>query len=126
MYSMFDLLFDTPAYIPVYGNFDSERRELQRKQNQDEPEEIHHQKKILEEVYKAQVKNLDEREKALKTGLKAIGPAKKSLDFDFLSERGFIILSFHYDQTSSVLLQPCEISFSHISLASSNLNSSLL
>ena len=38
---------------------------------------------------------------------------------------GFIPL-FYFDQTSSVLLQPCEISFSHISLASSNLNSSLL
>ena len=51
--------------------------ELQRTQNQNELEEIHHQKKRLEEAYKAQVKHLDEREKELKTELKAIGLGKK-------------------------------------------------
>ena len=50
MYSMFDLLFDTPAYRPVYVISDSEMKELQRTQNQDE----------LEEAYKAQVNHLDE------------------------------------------------------------------
>ena len=42
-------------------------------------EEIRHQKKRLEEAYKAQVKHLDEREKELKAELKAIGPAKKKV-----------------------------------------------
>ena len=65
MYSMFDLFFDTPAYRPVYVISDSEMKELQRTQNQDELEEIRHQKKRLEEAYKAQVKHLDEREKEL-------------------------------------------------------------
>ena len=37
-----------------------------RKQNQDELKGIRHQRKRLEEAYKAQVKNLDVREKELK------------------------------------------------------------
>ena len=72
MYSMFDLLFDTSTYRSIYVISDSEMKELQRKQNQDELEEIRHQRKRLEEAYKAQVKHLDEREKKLKTELKAI------------------------------------------------------
>ena len=51
MYSMFDLFFDTPAYRPIYVISDSEMKELQRTQNQDELEEIRHQKKRLEEAY---------------------------------------------------------------------------
>ena len=54
-------------------------KELQRTQNQDELKEIRHQKKRLEEVYKAQVKHLDEREKELKTELKAIEATKKKV-----------------------------------------------
>ena len=76
---MFDLLFDTPAYSPVYVISDSEMKELQRKQNLDELKEICHQKKRLEESYKAQIKHLDEREKELKTELKAIEQAKKKV-----------------------------------------------
>ena len=59
MYSIFDLLFHTPAYRHVYVISVSEMNELQRTQNQDELKEIRHQKKRLEEVYKAQVKHLD-------------------------------------------------------------------
>ena len=77
MYSMFDLFFDTPTYRPIYVISDSEMKELKRKQNQFELDEIHHQKKSLEEAYKTQVKHLNEREKELETELKAIGPAKK-------------------------------------------------
>ena len=76
---MFDLVFDTPAYRPVYVISDSEMKELQRIQNQDELEEILHQKKRLEEAYRAQVRHLDEREKKLKTALKAIGPTNKKI-----------------------------------------------
>ena len=76
---MFDLLFDTPAYRTVYVISDNEMKELQRTQNQEELEEICHQKKRLEEAYKVQVKHLDEREKELKTELKAIGPARKKV-----------------------------------------------
>ena len=47
MYSMFDLFFDTPAYRPIYVISDSEMEELQRTQNQDELEEIRHQRKDL-------------------------------------------------------------------------------
>ena len=63
---MFDLFFHTPAYRNVYVISDSEINELLRTQNQDELKEIRHQKKRLEEAYKAQVKHLDEREKELK------------------------------------------------------------
>jgi len=59
MYSIFDPLFDTPAYSQVYVISYSEMKELWRTQNQDELEEIRHQKK-LEEASKAQVNHLDE------------------------------------------------------------------
>ena len=79
MYWLFDLFFGTPAYRHVYVISGSEMNELQRKQNQDEVKEIRHQKKRLEEAYKAQVKHLAEREKELKTELKAIESAKKKV-----------------------------------------------
>ena len=79
MYSMFDLFFDTPAYRPVYVISDSEMKELQRTQNQDELEEIRHQKKSLEEAYEAQVKHLEGREKELKAELKSIEQSKKKV-----------------------------------------------
>ena len=63
MYSMFDLFFDTPTYKTVYVISESQMKELKRTQNQDELKEICHQKKRLEEAYKAQIKHLDEREK---------------------------------------------------------------
>ena len=79
MYSMFDLFFETPAYRTVYVISDSEMKELQRTQNQDELEEIRHQKKRLEDAYKAQVKHLEEREEELRDELKALEPAKKKV-----------------------------------------------
>ena len=79
MYSMFDLFFDTPAYRPVYVISDSEMKELQRTQNQDELEEIRHQKKRLEDAYKAQVKHLEEREEELRDELKALEHSKKKV-----------------------------------------------
>ncbi len=77
MYSMFDLLFDTPTYKPVYVISDSEMKELKRTHHQQELDSIINQKKKLEEAYKAQVKHLEEREKDLKTELKSIEPSKK-------------------------------------------------
>ena len=79
MYSMFDLFFDTPAYRPVYVISDSEMKELQKKQHQDELEEILHQRERLEEAYKNQFKHLEEREKELRTELKAIEATKKEV-----------------------------------------------
>ncbi len=79
MYSMFDLFFHTPEYRNVYVISACEMNELQRTQNKDEHKEIRHQKKRLEEAYKAQLKYLDEREKELKTELKAIELAKKKV-----------------------------------------------
>ena len=79
MYSMFDLLFDAPSYRPVYVISDSEMKELKKTQTQDELNGIINQKKKLEEAYKAQLKHLVEREKELKTELKAIGPTNKKV-----------------------------------------------
>ena len=79
MYSMFDLLFEAPTYRPVYVISDSEMKELQRTSHQDELNGIINQKKKLEEAYKAQLKHLEEREKELKTQLKAIGPSNKKV-----------------------------------------------
>ena len=79
MYSMFDLFFESPAYRQVYVISDSEMKELQRTQNQGELDEILIQKKKLEDAYKAQVKHLEEREKELRTELKAIRPSRKKI-----------------------------------------------
>ena len=79
MYSIFDLLFNTPAYSPVYVISDSEMKELQRTQNQEELDGIINQKKRLGEAYKAQLKHLEEREKQLKNELKSIEPTKKKV-----------------------------------------------
>ena len=79
MYSMFDLFFDTPTYKSVFVISESQMKDLKRTQNQDELKEICHQKKRLEEAYKAQVKHLDEREKELRAELKAIEPTEKKV-----------------------------------------------
>ena len=60
---------------------DSEMIDLLRTQNQDKFKEISHQKKRLEEAYKAQLKYLDEREKELKSEQKTIRLAKKKFRF---------------------------------------------
>merc|ERR1711871_1101056 len=66
MYSMFDLLFETPAYHPVYVISDSEMKELKKNQHQEELDEITTQKVRLEDAFKAQIKHLEEREKEKK------------------------------------------------------------
>ncbi len=90
---MFDLFFHSPAYRHVYVFSDSEMIDLLRTQNQDKFKEIRHQKKRLEEAYKAQLKYLDEREKELKTEQKTIRLAKKNLDFNFFLKES---LSFFF------------------------------
>ena len=76
---MFDLLFDTPEYRPVYVISDSEMRELQSKQNQEELDVIINQKKKLDEAYKAQLKHLEERETELKKELRSFRASKKKV-----------------------------------------------
>ena len=76
MYSMFDLLFETPSYRPVYVISDSEMKELKKKQHQEELDEITTQKVRLEDAFKAQLKYLEEREKEVKRGLKLISASK--------------------------------------------------
>ena len=53
MYSIFDLIFDTPSYRHIYVISDSEMRDLQRTQNQEKLDGIINQKKRLDEAYKA-------------------------------------------------------------------------
>ena len=76
MYSMFDLLFETPSYRQVYVISDSEMKELKRNQHQEELDEITTQKVRLEDAFKAQIKHLEEREKELKKKLKVLSSKK--------------------------------------------------
>ncbi len=76
MYSMFDLLFETPSYRPVYVISDSEMRELKKNQHQEELDEIKTQKVRLEDAFKAQLKHLEEREKEVKRELKLLSASK--------------------------------------------------
>ena len=76
MYSMFDLLFETPSYRSVYVISDSEMKELKKNQHQEELDEITHQRGGLENAYKAQLKHLEEREKEIKKELKMLSNSK--------------------------------------------------
>ena len=76
MYSMFDLLFETPSYRPVYVISDSEMKELKKNQHQEELDEITKQKVKLEDAFKAQLKHLEEREKEVKKELKVLSASK--------------------------------------------------
>ena len=76
MYSMFDLLFETPSYRPVYVISDSEMKELKKNQHQEELDEITKQKVRLEDAFKAQLKHLEEREKEVKKELNVLSASK--------------------------------------------------
>ena len=76
MYSMFDLLFETPSYRSVYVISDSEMKELKKNQHQEELDEISKQKVRLEDAFKAQLKHLEEREKEVKKELKLLSTSK--------------------------------------------------
>ena len=76
MYSMFDLLFETPSYRQVYVISDSEMKELKKNQHQEELDEITTQKEKLEDAFKAQLKHLEEREKEVNKELKLLSTTK--------------------------------------------------
>ena len=76
MYSMFDILFETPSYRQVYVISDSEMKELKKNQHQEELDEITKQKVKLEDAFKAQLKHLEEREKEVKKELKLLSASK--------------------------------------------------
>ncbi len=76
MYSMFDLLFETPSYRAVYVISDSEMKELKKNQHQEELDEITTQKVRLEDAFKTQLKHLEEREKEVKKELKVLSASK--------------------------------------------------
>ena len=77
MYSMFDLLFETPSYPQIYVISDSEMKELKKNQHQEELDGITNQRTRLEDAFKAQMKHLEEREKELKKELKVLSSSKK-------------------------------------------------
>ena len=76
MYSMFDLLFETSSYRPVYVISDSEMKALKKNQHLEELDEIKAQKVRLEDAFKAQLKHLEEREKEVKKQLKVLSASK--------------------------------------------------
>ena len=77
MYSMFDLLFETPSYRQVYVISDSKMKELKKNHHQEELDEIKNQKRRLDDAYKLQLKHLEEREKEVKNELKVLSAAKE-------------------------------------------------
>lgn len=76
MYSIFDLLFETPSYQPVYVISDTEMKELKKNHHQEELDEIASQKKRLEDAFKSQLKHLEEREKEVNNELKLLSGTK--------------------------------------------------
>ncbi len=76
MYSMFDLLFETPSYRPVYVISDSEMKELKKNQHQEELDVITTQRKRLEDTFKSKLKHLKEREKEVQDELKLLSESK--------------------------------------------------
>ena len=76
MYSMFDLLFETPSYRPVYVISDTEMKELKKNHHQEELDEITTQRNRLEDAFKSQLKHLEEREKEVKNELKLLSGTK--------------------------------------------------
>tara|TARA_A100001388_G_C28661971_1_gene447228 strand:+ start:70 stop:300 length:231 start_codon:yes stop_codon:yes gene_type:complete len=74
---MFNLLFETPSYRPVYVISDSEMEELKKNQHQKELDEIKTQRKRLEDAFNAQLNHLKEREKEIKNELKLLSGAKQ-------------------------------------------------
>ena len=76
MYSIFDLLFETPSYQPVYVISDTEMKELKKNHHQEELDEISTQKKRLEDAFKSQLKHLEEREKEINNELKLLSVTK--------------------------------------------------
>ena len=76
MYSMFDLLFETPSYRPVYVISDTEMKELKKNHHREELDEITTQRKRLEDAFKSQLKHLEEREKEVKNELKLLSGTK--------------------------------------------------
>jgi len=77
MYSMFDLLFETPSYRPVYVISDSEMKELKKTHHQEELDEITNQRKRLENAFNSQLKHLEEREKEVKNELKLLSGSRR-------------------------------------------------
>ena len=76
MYSMFDLLLETPSYREVYVISDSEMKELKKSYHKEELDKINNQRTRLEDAFKAQIKHLEEREKELKKELKVLSSSK--------------------------------------------------
>ena len=68
MYSMFDLLFETPSYRPVYVISDTEMKELKKNQHQEELDEIK-KREANKLANKRQIKKIEEAYYLLCTGL---------------------------------------------------------
>ena len=78
--SLFDAVVADSFFSPmrtVYVVSDSQLEEIQRKQHQEELNNIETSRKRLEESYQARVKVLDKRGHELQEEMKALTPAKK-------------------------------------------------
>ena len=75
MYSVTRFSLAPSFYRPVYVISDSEMAQLKVQQHQDELDSVVDQRKRLEDAYEKQRTHLLEREKSIKSELKALAPA---------------------------------------------------
>ena len=79
MYSVTHLSLAPSFYRPVYVISDSEMAQLKVQQHQDELDSVVDQRKRLDDAYEKQRTHLLEREKSIKSELKALAPSESNL-----------------------------------------------
>ena len=81
--SLFDTIFADSFFSPmrtVYVVSDSQLEEINRKQRQEELDNLEASRKRLEETYQSRIKIIDEREHELQAELKALAQAEKKTE----------------------------------------------
>ena len=81
--SVFDVVFADLFFSPmrtVYVVSDSQLEEINRKQRQEELDNLEASRKRLEETYQSRIKIIDEREHELQEELKSLAPAEKKTE----------------------------------------------
>tara|TARA_Y100001968_G_scaffold318090_1_gene347863 strand:- start:201 stop:494 length:294 start_codon:yes stop_codon:yes gene_type:complete len=81
--SLFDTVFADSFFSPmrtVYVVSDSQLEQIQRKQRQEELDNLEVSRKRLEQSYQSRIKIIDEREHELQEELKALAPAEKKIN----------------------------------------------
>ena len=81
--TLFDSFIADSYFSPtrtVYVVSDSQLEEINRKQRQEELDNLEVSRKRLEETYQSRIKIIDEREREIQQELKALAPAEKKTE----------------------------------------------